>query len=89
MCRTASRSWASSCSPPRATACPQLTTVRLPEGVDDAFARRALLDRFGIEVGGGVGPWVGTAWRVGCMGNTARLRNVAALLAAIEEVVRW
>jgi alanine-glyoxylate transaminase / serine-glyoxylate transaminase / serine-pyruvate transaminase len=68
---------------------PQLTTVRLPEAVDDAFARRALLDRFGIEVGGGVGPWAGTAWRVGCMGNTARLRNVAAFLSAVEEVVRW
>jgi alanine-glyoxylate transaminase/serine-glyoxylate transaminase/serine-pyruvate transaminase len=68
---------------------PQLTTARLPEGVDDAFARRALLDRFGIEVGGGVGPWAGTAWRVGCMGNTARLRNVAAFFAAVEEVIRW
>ena len=68
---------------------PQLTTARLPEGVDDGFARRALLDRFGIEVGGGVGPWAGTAWRVGCMGNTARLRNVAAFLSAVEEVVRW
>ncbi|HZN15718.1 MAG TPA: alanine--glyoxylate aminotransferase family protein [Acidimicrobiales bacterium] len=68
---------------------PQLTTVRLPEGVDDLFARRALLDRFGIEVGGGVGPWAGTAWRIGCMGNTARLRNVVALLGAVEEVVRW
>ena len=68
---------------------PQLTTVRIPDGVDDTFARRALLDRFGIEVGGGVGPWAGIAWRVGCMGNTARLRNVAALLNAVEEVVRW
>jgi alanine-glyoxylate transaminase/serine-glyoxylate transaminase/serine-pyruvate transaminase len=68
---------------------PQLTTARLPEGVDDGFARRALLDRFGIEVGGGVGPWAGTAWRIGCMGNTARLRNVVALLSAVEEVVRW
>jgi alanine-glyoxylate transaminase/serine-glyoxylate transaminase/serine-pyruvate transaminase len=68
---------------------PQLTTARLPEGVDDAFARRALLDRFGIEVGGGVGPWAGSAWRVGCMGNTARLRNVAAFFSALEEVIRW
>jgi alanine-glyoxylate transaminase/serine-glyoxylate transaminase/serine-pyruvate transaminase len=68
---------------------PQLTSVRLPEGVDDGFARRALLDRFGIEVGGGVGSWAGTAWRVGCMGNTARLRNVGAFLTAVEEVVRW
>src|SRR5437764_5522399 len=34
---------------------PELTTVWLPPGVDDASTRRALLDHYGIEVGGGVG----------------------------------
>lgn len=66
---------------------PQLTSVRLPDGVDDGAARRALLDRYGIEVGGGLGPVAGKVWRIGCMGHTARLRNVSLLLAAVEEVV--
>jgi alanine-glyoxylate transaminase/serine-glyoxylate transaminase/serine-pyruvate transaminase len=68
---------------------PELTTVWVPSSVDDAFVRRALLERYSIEIGGGVGAMAGKAWRIGCMGHTARLRNVAALLAALDEVVTW
>ena len=67
---------------------PELTTVRVPEGADDAAVRRALLDRFGIEIGGGVGALAGQVWRIGCMGHTARHRNVTLLLAALAEVLR-
>jgi alanine-glyoxylate transaminase/serine-glyoxylate transaminase/serine-pyruvate transaminase len=74
---------------PVANRLPELTTVWVPGGVDEAFVRRALLERFGIEIGGGVGPMAGKAWRIGCMGHTARLRNVAALLAALDEVITW
>jgi aspartate aminotransferase-like enzyme len=66
---------------------PQLTTVVVPDGVDDAAVRRALLQRFGIEIGGGVGPWAGKLWRIGCMGHTARMRNVTLLLAALAELL--
>ena len=66
---------------------PELTTVWLPEGVEDAATRRALLERYGIEVGGGVGPYAGKSWRVGCMGHTARPQNVVLLLAALEELL--
>ncbi len=68
---------------------PELTTVSIPAGVDDAFVRRALLDRYGIEIGGGVGAMAGKAWRIGCMGHTARLRNVVSLLAALDDVITW
>jgi len=68
---------------------PELTTVWVPAGVDDAFVRRALLERYGIEIGGGVGVMAGKAWRIGCMGHTARLRNVVALLAALDDVITW
>jgi len=66
---------------------PQLTTVLVPEGVDDANVRRVLLQRYGIEIGGGVGAWAGKVWRIGCMGHTARLRNVTLLLAALAETL--
>jgi alanine-glyoxylate transaminase/serine-glyoxylate transaminase/serine-pyruvate transaminase len=66
---------------------PELTTVRLPPGFDEAAARRRLLDEFGIEVGAGVGPFAGTVWRIGCMGHTARPRNVLLLLRALETVL--
>ena len=66
---------------------PELTTVLVPEDADDAGVRRQLLEVYGIEVGGGVGPLAGKVWRVGLMGNTARLRNVSLLLRALEEVL--
>jgi alanine-glyoxylate transaminase / serine-glyoxylate transaminase / serine-pyruvate transaminase len=68
---------------------PQLTTVWVPEdlpaGVDEAGVRRALLGEFGIEIGAGVGPQAGKVWRIGCMGHTARQRNVTLLLAALDQ----
>jgi alanine-glyoxylate transaminase/serine-glyoxylate transaminase/serine-pyruvate transaminase len=66
---------------------PQLTTVRIPEGVDDAACRAELLHRYGIEIGAGAGQLAGQVWRIGCMGNTARRRNVLALLGALAEVL--
>jgi alanine-glyoxylate transaminase/serine-glyoxylate transaminase/serine-pyruvate transaminase len=70
---------------------PQLTTVRvpndLPDGMDEAGVRRALLNQYGIEIGSGVGPMAGTVWRIGCMGHTARVRNVVLLLAALGELL--
>ena len=66
---------------------PQLSTVLVPEGVDDAAVRRRLLDLYGIEIGGGVGPWAGRVWRIGCMGHTARVRNVTLVLAALAEIL--
>jgi alanine-glyoxylate transaminase/serine-glyoxylate transaminase/serine-pyruvate transaminase len=66
---------------------PELTTVTLPDGVEDASTRRALLERYGIEVGGGVGAYAGKVWRVGCMGHTARRRNVTLLLGALAELL--
>ena len=35
---------------------PMLNAVLVPNGVDDAAVRKALLERFGIEIGGGLGP---------------------------------
>ncbi len=66
---------------------PQLTSCRVPAGVNEAKARRALLDDFGIEVGGGLGPFAGVAWRIGLMGHNARERSVITLLAGIDQVL--
>jgi alanine-glyoxylate transaminase/serine-glyoxylate transaminase/serine-pyruvate transaminase len=70
---------------------PQLTTVvvpdDLPPGIDEAGCRRRLLERYGIEIGGGAGQLAGKIWRIGCMGHTARPGNVVALLGALAEVL--
>lgn len=70
---------------------PQLTTVKVPDdlppGLDEAACRRALLERYDIEIGAGAGAWAGKVWRIGCMGHTARPANVLALLGALGEVL--
>ncbi len=64
-----------------------LTTVSIPEGIEDAKVRRTRLKDFDIEIGGGLGPVAGKVWRIGCMGHTARIRNVTLLLAALDEIL--
>jgi alanine-glyoxylate transaminase/serine-glyoxylate transaminase/serine-pyruvate transaminase len=69
---------------------PQLTTVWVPDdlgAMSEGDVRAALLHRYGIEIGAGVGPMAGRVWRIGCMGHTARLRNVELLLGALGEVL--
>ena len=65
---------------------PQLNAVRIPEGVDDAATRRALLARFGLEIGGGLGDLAGKVWRIGLMGSASTERNVRLCLSALAEL---
>ena len=61
-----------------------LTTVRIPEGVDGKAFSRHLLDRYGIEVGGGLGDLAGKVWRIGLMGYNSTPENVDRLLHLFE-----
>jgi len=63
---------------------PMLNAVLIPSGVDDLKVRQQLLNEFGIEIGGGLGPMKGKTWRIGLMGETSTSRNVLLLLAALE-----
>lgn len=65
-----------------------LNCVRIPAGADDATVRRRLLNEYGIEIGGGLGPMAGKAWRIGLMGHGASLRNVDLVLTALRAVLR-
>jgi alanine-glyoxylate transaminase / serine-glyoxylate transaminase / serine-pyruvate transaminase len=49
-----------------------LLAVSVPDGLDEAAVRGALLRDHGIEVSGGLGPLAGRAWRIGVMGEGAR-----------------
>lgn len=64
---------------------PMLNAVVIPEGVDDATVRKQLLNEFGIEIGGGLGPMKGKTWRIGLMGEASSRRNVLLFLAALEK----
>ena len=64
-----------------------LNAVYVPDGVDDARVRSRLLHEYGIEIGAGLGPFKGRAWRIGLMGHSSSQRNVTLLLAALETIL--
>jgi len=66
---------------------PSLTTVRIPDGLNEADARKRLLHDYNIEVGGGLGELKGQVWRIGLMGYTSRKENVHALVAALKAIM--
>jgi len=67
---------------------PELTTVRVPDGVDSAAVRARLLERYDIEIGAGVGQYASTVWRIGLMGHNARPEAALLVLAALEEAIK-
>ncbi|MGE5483755.1 MAG: pyridoxal-phosphate-dependent aminotransferase family protein [Ignavibacteriales bacterium] len=67
---------------------PSLTTVVIPEGVDDVAVRKRLLADYSIEIGGGLGTLKGKIWRVGLMGHTSQRSNVLLFLSTLGAVLR-
>ena len=65
-----------------------LLAVKLPEGVDDAGVRGALLADHGIEIAGSLGPFAGKAWRIGVMGEGARPEPQERLVGALAELMK-
>lgn len=66
---------------------PQLNSVVIPEGVDDAAVRNSLLQGFDLEIGAGLGALAGKTWRIGLMGFASSERNVLYCLNALESVL--
>lgn len=66
---------------------PNLNSVFLPEGLDEAQLRRQLLDKYNIEVGGGLGAFAGKIWRIGIMGESCTRNHVNMLVGALEELL--
>jgi alanine-glyoxylate transaminase/serine-glyoxylate transaminase/serine-pyruvate transaminase len=66
---------------------PSLTTVRVPEGVNEAQVRSRLLNEYNIEIGGGLGELKGKVWRIGLMGYSSKPENVLLLLAAMKAIL--
>jgi alanine-glyoxylate transaminase/serine-glyoxylate transaminase/serine-pyruvate transaminase len=62
---------------------PMLNAV-VPPYEDEAGVRHALLEHHGIEVGAGLGKLAGRIWRIGLMGENARISIVTRLLTALD-----
>jgi alanine-glyoxylate transaminase/serine-glyoxylate transaminase/serine-pyruvate transaminase len=67
---------------------PELTTVKVPPGVDSAVVRQTLLQRHNLEIGAGAGAYAASVWRIGLMGHNARPDKALLVLAALQDVLR-
>ncbi|MCL4695308.1 MAG: alanine--glyoxylate aminotransferase family protein [Candidatus Hydrogenedentes bacterium] len=66
---------------------PQLNAVSVPEGVDEAKVRSAMLCEYSLEIGAGLGTMAGKIWRIGLMGHASNQRNVLLCLGAMDAVL--
>jgi alanine-glyoxylate transaminase/serine-glyoxylate transaminase/serine-pyruvate transaminase len=66
---------------------PELTTVKVPDGVDSAAVRRHLLEVHGLEIGSGAGAYAASVWRIGLMGRNARPDAALLVLAALDDAL--
>ncbi len=66
---------------------PQLNSIYIPDGVDDAATRAALLKDYNLEIGAGLGAMAGKIWRIGLMGYASNSTNVLFCLSALEETL--
>ncbi|XP_015110195.1 serine--pyruvate aminotransferase, mitochondrial isoform X2 [Diachasma alloeum] len=66
-----------------------VTSFCLPEGVDGRVVIRRCLERFNVEISGGLGPTAGRLCRIGTMGVNANPERIAVALRALEEAVNF
>jgi alanine-glyoxylate transaminase/serine-glyoxylate transaminase/serine-pyruvate transaminase len=66
---------------------PQLNAVSIPDGVDEAAVRAALLNEYNLEIGAGLGAMAGKIWRIGLMGFASNRTNVLFCLGALDAVL--
>lgn len=66
---------------------PQLNSVAVPAGVDEARVRSLLLERYGLEIGAGLGVLAGKVWRIGLMGSSCTRRHVMVCIDALENTL--
>ncbi|WP_435347607.1 pyridoxal-phosphate-dependent aminotransferase family protein [Haloarchaeobius sp. HRN-SO-5] len=66
---------------------PSLNAVRVPDGVTDGQVISRLLDEYDLEIAGGLGDLSGEIFRIGCMGYSARPKNVTYLVNALGSVL--
>jgi len=65
-----------------------INTLKVPGGVDDAKARKRLLEKYDIDIAGGFGPLAGKIFRIGVMGPLATPDNVELLTGALIECIK-
>ena len=66
---------------------PELTTVKVPDGVDSAAVRRCCWSGTASRSARAPAPYAATVWRIGLMGHNARPDAALLVLAALRDVL--
>jgi alanine-glyoxylate transaminase/serine-glyoxylate transaminase/serine-pyruvate transaminase len=67
---------------------PSLTSIVVPEGVDEAAVRKDLMGEYTIEIGSGLGELKGKILRIGLMGSGSNKENIVFFLSAFGNVLK-
>ncbi|GAQ83213.1 Aminotransferase class V [Klebsormidium nitens] len=67
---------------------PTVSTVCVPAGVKWDAVSKFIMEKYSMEIAGGLGPTAGKVWRIGLMGANANPANVTLVLAAMEDALR-
>jgi len=64
---------------------PCVNTITVPQGVDGPALSNFAMQKYNLEIAGGLGPTAGKVWRVGVMGYNAQPMNVNMVVTAFKE----
>jgi alanine-glyoxylate transaminase/serine-glyoxylate transaminase/serine-pyruvate transaminase len=59
----------------------------VPAGVRWDAVPKYIMEKYSVEIAGGLGPTAGKVWRIGLMGANAKPANVTIVLAALEDAL--
>lgn len=62
-----------------------VNTIKVPNGVDWAAVVKNAMDKYEVEIAGGLGPTAGKVWRIGLMGYNCTPANVELVLNAFKD----
>jgi hypothetical protein len=62
-----------------------LAYLQVPEGVDPAALIKNAMDKYELEIAGGLGPSAGKCFRIGVMGYNAKPQNMALVVEAFRD----
>merc|ERR1711971_643379 len=66
---------------------PTVTTIKVPEGVDWKAVTVYAMEKYKLEIAGGLGPTAGKVWRIGLMGQNAKVDKVETALRVLKEAI--
>ncbi|RXG53431.1 Serine--pyruvate aminotransferase, mitochondrial [Armadillidium vulgare] len=64
---------------------PTVTTIVVPQGINWKEASEHLMNKYKVEISGGLGPTAGKVWRIGLLGENCTKGNVEFVLRLLSD----